>query len=54
MCLYFVFGSAVTKLKLEQKQAEGRGLHSSTFQLNLSRVYHEMHPKYPLIPFNTL
>lgn len=23
MCLYFVFGSAVTKLKLEQKQAEG-------------------------------
>eukprot|EP00740_Mantoniella_antarctica_P018568 CAMPEP_0198694066 /NCGR_PEP_ID=MMETSP1468-20131203/262521_1 /TAXON_ID=1461545 /ORGANISM="Mantoniella sp, Strain CCMP1436" /LENGTH=183 /DNA_ID=CAMNT_0044449041 /DNA_START=15 /DNA_END=562 /DNA_ORIENTATION=+ len=23
VCLYFVFGSAVTKLKLEQKQAEG-------------------------------
>ena len=23
VCLYFIFGSAVTKLKLEQKQAEG-------------------------------
>lgn len=23
MCLYFIFGSAVTKLKLEQKEAAG-------------------------------
>ena len=27
----------------------GRGLHSSTSQLNLSRFCHKMHPKHPLI-----
>jgi hypothetical protein len=31
----------------------GRGLHSSTSQLNLSRFSHEIHPKRPLIPHNT-
>jgi len=31
----------------------GRGLHSSTFQLNLSRFWHKIHPKHPLIPPNT-
>jgi hypothetical protein len=25
----------------------GRGLHSSTFQLNLSRFWHKVHPAYP-------
>jgi hypothetical protein len=28
----------------------GRGLHSSTSQLNLSRLRHKTHPKNPLIP----
>ena len=28
----------------------GRALHSSTFQLNLSRFSHKMHPRYPLVP----
>jgi len=27
----------------------GRGLHSSTFQLNLSRFWHQIHPRDPLI-----
>ena len=31
----------------------GRGLHSSTFQLNVSRFCHEMHPKYPFTSSNT-
>ena len=26
---------------------EGRGLHSSTFHLNLSRFRHQIHPKHP-------
>ena len=33
--------------------AAGRGLHSSTFQLNLSRWRHRIHPVKPLIPPNT-
>jgi hypothetical protein len=28
---------------------EGRGLHSSTSQLNLSRFWHKIHPGHPLI-----
>jgi hypothetical protein len=31
----------------------GRGLHSSTFQLNLSRFGHKLHPKHPLITPDT-
>jgi hypothetical protein len=31
----------------------GRGLHSSTFQLNLSRVSSNIHPEHPLLPPNT-
>jgi len=31
----------------------GRGLHSSTFQLNLIRFRHYVYPKHPLIPPNT-
>ena len=31
----------------------GRGLHSSTLQLNLSRFCHNIHPYHPLIPPNT-
>ena len=27
----------------------GMGLHSSTFQLNLSRFRHKIHPRHPLI-----
>jgi len=30
--------------------AFGRGLHSSTSQLNLSRFSDKIHPKHPLIP----
>ena len=33
--------------------AAGRGLHSSTSQLNLSRIRHKIHPKHPLILLNT-
>ena len=33
--------------------AKGRGLLSSTSQLNLSRFCHKMHPQYPLIPPDT-
>ena len=33
--------------------AMGRGLHSSTFQLNLSRFRHKIHPEHPLMPPNT-
>jgi hypothetical protein len=29
-----------------------RGLHSSSFQLNLSRFLHQIHPKHTLIPPN--
>ena len=32
--------------------AGGRGLHSSTIQLNLSRFCHRIYSKYPLIPLN--
>ena len=32
---------------------DGRGLHSSTFQLNLSRFWHKIHPRHPLIPPDT-
>jgi len=35
-----------------QAGAHTRGLHSSTFQLNLSRFSHEIHPEYHLIPHN--
>ena len=31
----------------------GRGLRSSTFQLNMSRFGHKMHPTHPLIPTKT-
>ena len=31
----------------------GRGLHSSTFQLNLSRFWHTIHPRHSLIPPDT-
>ena len=31
----------------------GRGLHSSTFQLNLSLFCHKPHPKHPIIAPNT-
>jgi hypothetical protein len=31
----------------------GRGLHSSTFRLNLSRFSHKIHSKYPVIPPTT-
>jgi len=31
----------------------GRGLHSSTFQLNLSRFSHKIHPKHPVMPLDT-
>ena len=31
----------------------GRDLHSSTFQLNLSRFSHKIHPKHPLISPNS-
>jgi hypothetical protein len=31
----------------------GRGLHSSTFQLNLSRFQHKINPKYLPIPPNS-
>jgi hypothetical protein len=31
----------------------GSGLHSSTFQLNLSRSLHKIHPKHPQIPPDT-
>jgi len=30
----------------------GRGLHSSTFQLNLSRFRHKTHPPHPILPAN--
>jgi len=30
-----------------------RGLHSSTSQLNLSRFWHKIHPRHPLIPLDT-
>jgi len=32
---------------------KGRGLHWSTFQLNLSHFSHKIHPKYPLITPDT-
>jgi hypothetical protein len=38
---------AVTAPRME---VPGRGLHSSTFQLNLSRFLYTVHPKHPLIP----
>jgi hypothetical protein len=31
---------------------DGRGLQSSTFQLNLSRFWHKVHPNHPLIPLD--
>ena len=31
----------------------GRGLHPSTSHLDLSRFFHKIHPKYPLIPPDT-
>ena len=31
----------------------GRGFHSSTSQLNLSRFLHLIHPKHPLVPPKT-
>jgi hypothetical protein len=36
-----------------QAQPWCRGLHSSTFQLNLSRFCHNIHPKYPPTPPDT-
>ena len=33
--------------------AKGRGAHSSTFQLNLSRFRHNTHPGHPLITPDT-
>jgi len=35
-------------LLMQQYGFVGRGLHSSTSQLNLSRFYHKIHPKHPL------
>jgi len=40
-------------LKYMGDAAEGRGLSSSTFQLNLSRLRHKMHPRHPMIPPDT-
>jgi hypothetical protein len=34
---------------LTEQAASGRGLHSSTFQLNLSRFRFKIHPKHPLL-----
>ena len=31
-----------------QRVRTGRGLHSSTFQLILSRFWHKLHPNHPL------
>jgi hypothetical protein len=50
------FGSAAECLFVPPQTlrvATGRGLHSSTFQLNLSRFWHKMHPMHPLILLNT-
>jgi len=32
------------------RRVPGRGLHSSTFQLNLSRFRHNIHPRHPPMP----
>ena len=44
---------AVDIHKQERALLNGRRLHSSTFQLNLSRFLHKIHPVYPLIPPDT-
>ena len=41
--------SSVTNDSL-MRRFRGRGLHSSTFQLNLSRSSHKRHPEHPLLP----
>jgi hypothetical protein len=41
------------KDKLLQVLSSGRCLHSSTFQLNLSRFWHKIHPEHLLIPPDT-
>ena len=42
--LSFVVGAA--NLRAAMYGLTGRGLHSSTFQLNLSRFWNEIHPRY--------
>ena len=41
----------ILSIKLSDPRARGRGLHSSTFQLNLSRFRRKMYPKHPSIPY---
>jgi hypothetical protein len=43
----------VTALSPRGCVATGRGLHSSTSQLNLGRFWHKFHLKHPLTPANT-
>jgi len=38
------------RAKAESERLRGRGLHSSTFQLNLSRYSHKIHPIHPSTP----
>jgi len=40
-------------IEREDVRRAGRDLNSSTFQLNLSRFCHKIHPKHPLTPPDT-
>ena len=46
-------GGALRGVGGAQRRGAGRGLQSSTFQLNLSRFLHKIHTEHPLIPSNT-
>jgi hypothetical protein len=53
-CKPLLSGATKSPLVSPLKAVEilGRGLHSSTFQLNLSQFRHKTHPRHPLIPPN--
>ena len=46
-------GKIVLETGVAETGAGGRGSHSSTFQLNLSRFCHKIHPESLLIPADT-
>ena len=40
---------SATHRDMPETEDGGRGVHSSTFQLNLSSFGHKIHPEYPLL-----
>jgi len=48
ICYWWTFVNVIVGDLNVEPRYDGRGLHSSTSQLNLSRFCHKIYPKHPL------